>query len=438
MISRYSRKEMSKIWTEEAKFRQWLRVEIAVCKAWSKYGRIPKEATNKISKLAKIDVERIQQLEKILKHDVLAFLTGISENIGADSRYLHLGLTSSDVLDTAFSLQLRDAAALLIDDIRILKGVIKKLAFRHKMTPIIGRTHGIHAEPTTLGLIFALWYDEMSRNLDRLKRARDIISVGKISGAVGTFANVPPEVEKYVCKLLKLNPASISTQIVQRDIHADYFLSLSIVATSVEKIATNIRHFQKTEVQELEEPFSERQKGSSAMPHKRNPILSENLCGLARLVRAYGVTSLENVPLWHERDISHSSVERVIGPDATILLDFMLHRLTYILDSIKIHPENIKKNLELTRGLIHSQKVLLKLVDKGLSREKAYEIVQKDSIKAWNARLHFREILLKDKNVKKHLTERELDECFKIENDLKYVDSVFRRVFSKDIHSKKN
>ena len=438
MISRYSRKEMSKIWTEEAKFRQWLRVEIAVCKAWSKYGRIPKEATNKISKLAKIDVERIQQLEKILKHDVLAFLTGISENIGADSRYLHLGLTSSDVLDTAFSLQLRDAAALLIDDIRILKGVIKKLAFRHKMTPIIGRTHGIHAEPTTLGLIFALWYDEMSRNLDRLKRARDIISVGKISGAVGTFANVPPEVEKYVCKLLKLNPASISTQIVQRDIHADYFLTLSIVATSVEKIATNIRHFQKTEVQELEEPFSERQKGSSAMPHKRNPILSENLCGLARLVRAYGVTSLENVPLWHERDISHSSVERVIGPDATILLDFMLHRLTYILDSIKIHPENIKKNLELTRGLIHSQKVLLKLVDKGLSREKAYEIVQKDSIKAWNARLHFREILLKDKNVKKHLTEGELDECFKIENDLKYVDSVFRRVFSKDIHSKKN
>jgi adenylosuccinate lyase len=435
LISRYSRKEMSKIWTEEAKFRQWLRVEIAVCKAWTKYGRIPKEATNTISKLAKIDVERIQELERILKHDVLAFLTGISENIGPDSRYLHLGLTSSDVLDTAFSLQLRDAATLLIDDIRILIGVLKKLAFRHKMTPIIGRTHGIHAEPTTLGLVFALWYDEMSRNLDRVKRARDIISVGKISGAVGTFANVPPEVERYVCKLLKLKPAIISTQIVQRDIHADYFLTLSIVATSVEKIATNIRNFQKTEVQELEEPFTEGQKGSSAMPHKRNPILSENLCGLARLVRAYGLTSLENVPLWHERDISHSSVERVIGPDATILLDFMLNRLTYILDSLKIYPQNIKKNLELTRGLIHSQKVLLKLVDKGLSREKAYEIIQKNAIKIWNTRLHFREILLKDKDVKNHLSKGELDECFKIENDLKFVHLLFKRVFPKEIHS---
>lgn len=426
---------MSKIWTEEAKFRQWLRVEIAVCKAWSKYGRIPKEATNSISKRARIDVERIQELEKTLKHDVLAFLTGISENIGANSRYLHLGLTSSDVLDTAFALQLRDAAALLIDDIRILNGVLKNLSFRHKMTPIIGRTHGIHAEPTTLGLIFALWYDEMSRNLDRLKRARDVIGVGKISGAVGTFANVPPEVEKYVCKLLKLKPANISTQIVQRDIHADYFLTLSIVATSVEKIATNIRDFQKTEVQELEEPFTEGQKGSSAMPHKRNPILSENLCGLARLVRSYGLTSLENVPLWHERDISHSSVERLIGPDATILLDFMLNRLTHILDSIKIHPKNIKRNLELTRGLIHSQKVMLKLVDKGLSREKAYEIIQKNATKTWNARLDFREILLKDKDVKNHLSAGELDECFRIENDLKYVDHIFERVFSKDIYS---
>lgn len=420
---------MSKIWTEEAKLRQWLRIEIAVCKAWTKYGRIPKEATNTISKLAKIDVERIQELEKILKHDVLAFLTGISENIGPNSRYLHLGLTSSDVLDTAFSLQLRDAADLLIDDIRILNGVLKKLAFRHKMTPIIGRTHGVHAEPTTLGLVFALWYDEMFRNLNRLKRARDIISIGKISGAVGTFANVPPEVEKYVCKLLKLKPARISTQILQRDIHADYFLTLSIVATSIEKIATNIRHFQKTEVQELEEPFTEGQKGSSAMPHKRNPILSENLCGLARLVRAYGLTSLENVPLWHERDISHSSVERVIGPDSTMLLDFMLNRLTYILDSLKIHPKNIKRNLELTLGLIHSQKVLLKLVDKGLSREKAYEIIQKNAIKSSNARLRFREILLKDKDVKNHLSEDELDECLKIDNDLKFVDHIFKRVF---------
>jgi adenylosuccinate lyase len=435
LISRYSREEMSKIWTEEAKFRQWLRVEVAVCKAWSRYGRIPNESTNAISRLAKIDVERIKELEKTLKHDVLAFLTALSESIGDDSRYLHLGLTSSDVLDTAFALQLRDAAGLLIDDIKMLKGVLKKLSFKHKMTPIIGRTHGIHAEPTTLGLIFALWYDEMSRNLDRLKRARDIISVGKISGAVGTFANVPPEVEQYACKLLKLKPATIATQIVQRDIHADYFLTLSIVATSIEKVATNIRHFQKTEVHELEEPFTEGQKGSSAMPHKRNPILSENLCGLARLVRSYGLASLENIPLWHERDISHSSVERVIGPDATILLDFMLNRLTYLLDSMKIYPQNIKGNLELTRGLIHSQKVLLRLVDKGLSREKAYEIIQKNAIKAWNSRLHLRDILLKDKDVKTHLSKGELDECFKIENDLKYVERIFERVFSKDIHS---
>ncbi|MBI4229068.1 MAG: adenylosuccinate lyase, partial [Deltaproteobacteria bacterium] len=398
---------MSKIWSEEAKFRQWLRVEIAVCKAWSKYGRIPAEAARTISKRAKIDVERINELEKILKHDVLAFLTALSEDIGKDSRYLHLGLTSSDILDTALALQLRDAATLLIEDLKKLKGVIKKLAFKHKMTPIIGRTHGTHAEPTTLGLIFALWYDDMSRNLDRLNRARDIISVGKISGAVGTFANVSPEVEQYACRLLELKPARISTQIVQRDIHADYFLTLSIVATSIEKIATRIRHFQKTEVQELEEPFTEGQKGSSAMPHKRNPILSENLCGLARLVRSYALSSLENIPLWHERDISHSSVERVIGPDATILVDFMLNRLTYVLDSIKIYPQNIKRNMELTRGLIYSQKVLLKLVDKGLSREKAYEIIQKNAIKTWNDRLHFSEILLKDKDVKNYLSKEE-------------------------------
>ncbi len=435
MISRYSRNEMSDIWTEEAKFRQWLRVEVAVCKAWAKFGRVPEDATNTIAKRARIDVARIHELEKTLKHDVLAFLTAVSENIGDDSRYLHLGLTSSDVLDTAFAIQLRDAATILLDDVKTLMAVMKKLAFRHKMTPIIGRTHGIHAEPTTLGLIFALWYDEMRRNLNRLRRARDEISVGKISGAVGTFADVPPEVEIYACKLLKLKPARISTQIIQRDIHADYFLTLSIVATSVEKVATSIRHFQKTEVQELEEPFTEGQKGSSAMPHKRNPVLSENLCGLARLVRSYGLTSLENIPLWHERDISHSSVERVIGPDSTILLDFMLNRLTYMLDSMRIYPENMKRNLELTRGLIHSQKVLLKLVGKGLSREKAYEIIQKNAMKTWSTQSQFREILLKDKEIKNHLSKRELNDCFKIANDLKYVDHIFQAVFSEDIHT---
>lgn len=426
---------MSGIWTEEAKYRQWLRVEIAVCKAWSKYGRIPKESADSIARRAKIDVERIEELEKTLKHDVLAFLTALSEVIGDDSRYLHLGLTSSDVLDTAFALQLRDAADILINDLEGLRGVLKKLALKYKLTPIIGRTHGVHAEATTLGLIFALWYDEMSRNLDRLRRAKDIISVGKISGAVGTFSNVPPQVEGYACKLLKLKPARISSQIVQRDIHADFFLTLSIVATSVEKIATNIRNFQKTEVRELEEPFTVGQKGSSAMPHKRNPVLSENLCGLARLVRSYGLTSLENITLWHERDISHSSVERVIGPDATTLLDFMLDRLAFILGSIRVYPQNIKANLELTRGLIHSQKVLLKLVDKGLSRERAYEIVQKNALKAWNSRLNFRELLAKDKDVKGLLSKRDLNECFKLGNDLIHVDTIFEKVFSKDAGS---
>lgn len=421
---------MSKIWNDESKYRNWLRVEIAVCEAWVELGQIPPEALEKIRERARFDVKRIDDLEKTLKHDVIAFLTAVAEHVGEESRYIHLGLTSSDVLDTAFALQLRDAAAIVIDDIEKVIEVLKGLAFKHKYTPMVGRTHGIHAEPTTLGLVFALWYDEMRRNLERMERAREVISVGKFSGAVGTFANVPPRVEERACEILGLKPERISTQIVQRDIHAEYFLTLSIIAATVEKIALQIRHFQRTEVLELEEPFTEGQKGSSAMPHKRNPILAENLCGLSRLIRSYAISALENVPLWHERDISHSSVERVIGPDATILIDFMLYRLKGLLEGLHIYPENMEKNLWLTRGLIFSEKVLLKLVEKGLSREEAYGLVQRNAMRAWREKEDFKGLLLEDNQLRNHLSSDEIEECFSVGHDLKNVDYIFDRVFS--------
>jgi adenylosuccinate lyase len=421
---------MSSIWSDEAKYKNWLRVEIAVCEAWAEYGRIPKEALAVIKERAGFDVERINELEKEVKHDVIAFLTSVSEHVGENSRFIHLGLTSSDVLDTAFALQLKEASEIMIKDLVLVLEVLKRQAFEHKDTVMIGRTHGIHAEPKTLGLVFALWYDEMKRNLERMHRAREIISVGKISGAVGTFANVPPQVEEFACERLGLKPAAISTQVIQRDIHADYFLTLSIIASTIEKIAVEIRHFQRTEVLELEEPFSEGQKGSSAMPHKRNPILSENLCGLSRLVRSYAISALENIPLWHERDISHSSVERVIGPDGTILVDFMLSRLHYLLDGLQVYPENMEKNIWLTRGLIFSQKVLLKLIDKGFSREDAYKIVQNKAMETWKGTSDFKELLLKDKAIKDSLTAEELEECFDVKADLKNIDSIYERVFN--------
>jgi len=430
LIPRYSRPEMSSIWTDEAKYAGWLRVEIAVCEAWAKYRKIPKKAVETIKKKAGFDVARINELEKDLKHDVISFLTSVSEHVGKESRYIHLGLTSSDVLDTAFALQLRDAAEIIIKDLEAVIKILRKQAFKYKKTPMIGRTHGIHAEPRTLGLVFALWYDEMKRNIDRMKRARDVVSVGKISGAVGTFANVPPEIEEDACRRLRLKPAPISTQIIQRDIHAEYFLTLSIIASSIEKIALEIRHFQRTEVLELEEPFTEGQKGSSAMPHKRNPVLSENLCGLARVVRSYSMPALENIPLWHERDISHSSVERVIGPDSTILLDFMLARLAYLLEGLQVYPENMEKNIWLTRGLIFSQKVLLKLVGKGMSREDAYKLVQSNAMKTWKGKSDFLGLLLSDREVSGFLTKEEITECFDVTADLKNVDRIFERVFS--------
>lgn len=430
MIQRYSRPEMLRIWSEDAKYQNWLRIEIAVCEAWAKLGRIPVESLANIKERASFNATRVEELEKTLKHEVIAFLTCVSEYVGEESRYIHFGLTSSDVLDTSFALQLRDAATIIVDDLKQVIEVLRGLAYKHKYTPMIGRTHGIHAEPITLGLVFALWYDEMKRNLDRMERARDVVSVGKISGAVGTFANVPPFVEEHVCSVLGLKPAKVSTQIIQRDIHAEYFLTLSIIASTIEKIALQIRHFQRTEVIELEEPFTQGQKGSSAMPHKRNPVLSENLCGLSRLVRSYAISALENIPLWHERDISHSSVERVIGPDATVLVDFMLYRLRGLLDTLEIYPENMEKNLWLTRGLIFSEKILLKLIDKGLSRDDAYLLVQGNAMKCWTDKIDFKNLIINDRKIISHLSLEEIEECFDVKHDLKQVDYIFDRVFS--------
>ena len=421
---------MANIWSDESKYQYWLRVELAVCEAWAEEGRIPAAALRVIKKRAAFEVGRVEELEKTVKHDVVAFLTAVGEKVGEESRYIHLGMTSSDVLDTALALQLRDASEILISDIEKVLDILRKLAEDYKLTPIIGRTHGVHAEPTTIGLVFALWFDEMSRNLGRMERAKKTISVGKISGVVGTFANLPPSVEEYACRKLGLKPARISTQVIQRDIHAEYFLTLSLIASVIEKIAVQIRHFQRTEVLELEEPFTEGQKGSSAMPHKRNPILSENLSGLARLVRSYAVAALENIPLWHERDISHSSVERVIAPDGTILLDFMLARLHVILEGLNIYPENMERNMWITNGLIFSQKVLLKLVEKGMSREKAYQCVQRNAMNCWREKVNFQDLLLLDPDVTDNLSDKDLEECFRPEQDLKNVDYVFSRVFS--------
>ena len=374
---------MAEIWSDSSKYAKWLKVELAVCEAWSKIGKIPREALADIKKKAAFDPLRISELEKELKHDVLAFLTCVAEHVGENARYIHIGITSSDVLDSAFALQLKDAARLILKDMKELMEVLKKRAFEHKSTPMIGRSHGVHAEPKTLGLVFALWYDEMARNLDRMSRAAKSVSVGMMSGPVGTYASVPPEVEKSACEKLGLKPASISTQIIHRDIHAEYFLCLSLIAAGIERIATEIRHFQRTEVLEMEEPFGSGQKGSSAMPHKKNPILSENLCGLARVVRAHSVAALENITLWHERDISHSSVERIIAPDDTILTDFMLSRLKFLLEGLVIHSDKLAENMNLTRGLVFSQKVLLKMVEKGASREEAYKTVQEIAMKCW-------------------------------------------------------
>ncbi len=429
MITRYSRVEMSHIWEPQKKFEAWLKVELAACEAWAKKGRIPAAALKRIKKKARFDIERIDEIELVVKHDVIAFLTSVADYVGTDSRYIHIGLTSSDVLDTALALQLKEASALIIKDIKALMAALKRRALQHKKTVMIGRSHGIHAEPTTFGLKMALFYDEMKRNLERMERAKEVISVGKISGAVGTFANIDPFVERYALKKLGLKPEPCSTQIVQRDRHAEFFTTLSIVASTIEKISVEIRHLQRTEVLEVEEPFTKGQKGSSAMPHKRNPVLSENMTGLARLVRGYALSAMENVALWHERDISHSSVERVISPDATILVDFMLHRMTGLIKGLVVYPKNMQRNLDGLKGLVFSQKVLLKLAASGLSREEAYEAVQRNAMRVWDKGEDFKTLLLNDPEVSSRIKAKDIESCFDVQPYIKNVDYIFKRVF---------
>ena len=429
MIDRYSRSEMARIWSEQTRFQKWLDVEILAAEALARTGLVPRKAVARIKKRARFNVGRIQEIEKEVRHEVIAFLRCLGESLGEDSRFVHVGLTSSDIMDTGLALQLKEASSLLLEDVRDLLKVLRRQAFKNKRTPMIGRTHGVHAEPITFGLKFALWYEEMQRNLARLKWAADGISFGKISGAVGTFAQISPDVEAYVCRKSGLKPDPISSQIVQRDRHAFFFSTLAVVASSLEKFAVEIRHLQRTEVLEVEEPFSERQMGSSAMPHKKNPILSENVTGLARLLRSYAMASLENVALWHERDISHSSVERVIAPDATILLDFMLHRITFVLKHRSIYPETMRRNLEKSGGAIFSEKVLLRLVEKGLSRDVAYRIVQRHALKAQRDGGDFKRELLRDPEVSQHLSSSEVEEIWNIKHTLKNVDLIFQRVF---------
>jgi adenylosuccinate lyase len=422
---------MGKIWEPENRYRIWLDIELLAMEAMVKKGWVPAGALARVRKRARFDVSRIDEIEKRVKHDVIAFLTSVAEHIGDDSRFLHVGMTSSDVLDTSFAVQMRQALARLVREAENVCEVLRKRAFEHKYTVMIGRTHGIHAEPVTFGLKMALWADEMRRNVARLKRARDVISVGKLSGAVGTFANIEPFVEEYVCRKLGLKAAPVSTQVVQRDRHAEVFATIAIVGSSLDKFATEIRHLQRTEVLEAEEYFSEGQKGSSAMPHKRNPVLSENLSGLSRLLRGYSVTAMENVALWHERDISHSSAERVIAPDATIVLDFALDRFRGMMEKLLVYPDRMKSNLESTRGLIYSQRVLLALAAKGLSRERAYEIVQKSAMKAWRGKKDLASLLWKDREVRARLRRDEFDELFDIRYYLRNVDAIFERVFGR-------
>ncbi|OGQ78338.1 MAG: adenylosuccinate lyase [Deltaproteobacteria bacterium RIFCSPLOWO2_12_FULL_60_19] len=430
MIARYTRPEMARIWSEENQFQKWLDVEILATEALARLGKAPKSAAARIRKKARFNVARIRKIETEVKHETIAFLSSVAESIGDDARFMHVGMTSSDVMDTAFALQLKEACALLAGDIKELLKALRRQAFKYKRLPMIGRTHGIHAEPIAFGLKFALWYTEMQRNLERLRRAAEDVSVGKISGAVGTFAQISPRVEAYVCKKSGLKPAPVSNQIIQRDRHAYFFATLAVIASSLEKFAVEVRHLQRTEVQEAEEPFTAGQKGSSAMPHKRNPILSENISGLARLMRSYAAAALENVPLWHERDISHSSVERVIAPDATILLDFMLRRMTYVLRDLVVYPQNMRRNLEKSGGAIYSERVLLRLVGKGLARDRAYRMVQRHALAVTKYGGDLRQALLDDPEIRRYLTAGEIREIWDLKPYLKNVDAIFKRVFS--------
>jgi adenylosuccinate lyase len=419
---------MREIWSEEHKFLTWLKVELAACEAWAKLGKIPSSSLKKIKSKASFSIKRINEIEKTVDHDVIAFLTSVAEKVGPDSRYIHMGLTSSDVVDTALSLIMRDAADVILKDIDEFLKILKKMARKFKDVVMIGRSHGVHAEPMTFGLKFALWLKEMERNRERVTRTRAVINAGKISGAVGTYSNLEPKIEELACKNLGLDPSPVSNQVLQRDRHAEYLSALAIVAATLEKIALEIRGLQKTEIGEVEEPFKKGQKGSSAMPHKKNPITCERICGLARVVRANAMVGLENVALWHERDISHSSAERIIIPDSTILIDYMLQKMCYIIDNLVVYPDRMKQNIERSQGLVFSQRLLLALTDKGLSREKAYQIVQAAAMKARTTGKHLKELVLFDKEARKHLSGREIEEVFSIKYYLRNVETIFKRL----------
>jgi adenylosuccinate lyase len=429
MIDRYTLPEMGALWSEETKFQKWLDVEIAVCEVHAEMGIIPPDALEQIKSRAKFSVARINEIEKTTDHDVIAFTTNLAESIGAASRFVHYGLTSSDVVDTANALLLRDACDIVLQKIVALRKVLKRRAFEFKHTPQVGRTHGIHAEPTSFGLTFALWYDEMRRNSERLTRARETVAVGKISGAVGAFAHLDPAVEEKVCARLGLKAAPISTQIIQRDNYAEYLCTLGIVAASLEKFALQIRHWQRTEVREAQEKFKAGQKGSSAMPHKRNPILSERICGLARVVRANSIVGLENVALWHERDISHSSAERVVLPDSSIATDYMLHKMASLIDGLVVYPDRMLENLKLTRGSIFSGQLLLALTQAGVSREEAYRWAQRNAMQAWDEGKDLQTLVSADKEIRARLSEEQIARVFSLDTYLRNVDKVFARVF---------
>ena len=431
MIPRYTRAEMGRIWSDENKFRMWLEVEIATTLTLSEAGLVPAEAAAAIQRKGDFDLKRISQIEGEVKHDVIAFTTAVAEKVGPHARWLHYGLTSNDVVDTAQALQLKAASEIIAKDLQQLSAVLKRRALEFKHTPMIGRTHGIHAEPITFGLKLANWYSEVERNRQRFSRAAEEMRVGKLSGAVGTFAHLEPEMEEKICRRLGLEPAPISSQVIQRDLHANYLATLAIIASTLDKIATEIRHLQRTEVREAEEFFSEKQKGSSAMPHKRNPVTCEQISGLARVVRANSQAALENVALWHERDISHSSVERVILPDSTILVDYLLSKTTNLLDKMFVYPKRMKQNLESTGGLVFSGQLLLDLAESGMSREDAYRLVQKHAMQAWQQGKNFRELIANDRAIAKRLSPGQLDKAFDLKRQLRNVDKIFARVFRK-------
>lgn len=429
MIDRYTLPEMGALWSEQNKFQKWLDVELAVCEVHAERGTIPSAALAEIKSRASFSVERINEIERTTNHDVIAFTTNLAESIGESARFVHYGLTSSDVVDTANALLLRDSSEILLKKVDGLMDALKRRAFEFKLTPQVGRTHGIHAEPTSFGLTFALWFDEMRRNRERLMRARDAVAVGKISGAVGAFAHLDPLVEEKVCARLGLKAAPVSTQIIQRDVYAEYLNTLAIIAASMEKMALTVRHWQRTEVREAQERFTKGQKGSSAMPHKRNPIISERICGMARVVRANSIVGLENVALWHERDISHSSAERVVLPDSSIAVDYMLQKSTSLIEGLAVYPERMLENLAATRGLIFSGQLLLALTNKGVSRETAYDWVQRNAMRVWDDDKDFQSLVKIDTDIKLHLSTEEIDRVFSLDHYLRNIDTIFERVF---------